>query len=79
MDMFRRADELSDAPNISVRMSFVYAERGEKELALAELEKAFQAGYSYFDFVESSSHYHSLRNDKEFRALISKFRNQEAH
>lgn len=79
MDMFRRADELSDAPRISVRMSFVHAERGEKELALAELEKAFQAGYSYFDFVESNSHYHSLRNDKEFRALISKFRNQEAH
>ena len=40
-------------------------------------ENAFEAGYSFFDFVESSSHYHSLRNDEEFRALISKFRNQE--
>ena len=79
MDMFRRADEVSDAPSISVSISFVHAERGEKELALAELEKAFQAGYTNFEFVESSSHNHSLRNDEEFRTLISKFRNQEIH
>ncbi len=79
MDMFRRADEISDDPEIHVRMSFVHAEQGEKLLALAELEKAFKAGYSYFDLIESSPHYHSLRNDDEFRALVSKFRNQESH
>ncbi len=29
MDMFRRADEISDAPEINVRMSCVQAEQGE--------------------------------------------------
>jgi tetratricopeptide (TPR) repeat protein len=76
MEIFRRADEISDDPDINVSMSFVYAAQGEKGLALTELEEAFKAGYSYFDLIESSPHYHSLRNDDEFKALVSKFRDQ---
>ncbi len=79
MEMFQQADKLSDTPDINVKMSFVYAEQGEKELALTELEKAFKAGYSNFDLIESIPHYHSIRNDDEFKTLISKFKNQETH
>ncbi len=79
LEMFQHADEISDDPEINVRMSFVHAEQGEKLLALAELEKAFQAGYSYFDLIDSSSHYHSLRNDEEFKTLISTYRNHQTN
>jgi len=75
LEIFQHADEISDDPDIHVRMSFVYAEQGEKLLAMTELEKALKAGYSYFDLIESSPHFQSLRNDEEFKTLISTYRN----
>jgi hypothetical protein len=52
----------------------IYAARGEKKKALAELEKALATGYRDFSAIDSSPYFVSLRSDPQFQQLIGRYR-----
>ena len=62
------------APIILFQLSVAYAGRGDKEKALAELQKTLAAGYRDFVAIDASPHFSSLRSDPRFQELIRKYR-----
>jgi tetratricopeptide (TPR) repeat protein len=54
--------------------SAIYAARGEKEKALAELETALKADYRDFAAIDNNRHFDSLRSDPRFQQLLKKYR-----
>lgn len=61
-------------PVILIQFSSVYAARGEKEKALAELEKALAGGYRDFAALDSNPYLASLHSDPRFQQLLSRYR-----
>ena len=55
-------------------LSAAYAAKGDKEKALATLQKALTAGYRDFAAVDASPHFSSLRSDPRFQQLIRRYR-----
>jgi len=55
-------------------LSAAYAGRGDKEKALAELQKALAAGYRDFAAIDASPYFSSLRSDLRFQQLIRRYR-----
>jgi len=54
--------------------SSIYAGLGQKEKALAELQKALEEGYRDFPAIDASSHFAALRSDPRFQQLVKKYR-----
>jgi non-specific serine/threonine protein kinase len=52
----------------------IYAGRGDKEKAFAELQKALEAGYRDFAAIDASPHFASLRSDPRFQQLLRRYR-----
>jgi len=52
----------------------IYAARGEKEKALAELETALKGGYRDFAAIDASPYFNSLRSDPRFQQLLKRYR-----
>jgi TolB-like protein/Flp pilus assembly protein TadD len=52
----------------------IYAARGEKEKALAELERALKADYRDFAALDASPYFNSLRSDPRFQQILKKYR-----
>jgi non-specific serine/threonine protein kinase len=55
-------------------LSAAYAGHGNKDKALATLEKAFAAGYRDFAAIDASPYFSSLRSDPRFQQLIHRYR-----
>ena len=55
-------------------LSSAYAARGDKEKALAELQKAFAVGYRDFGALDVSPYFAAIRDDPRFQQLINKYR-----
>ncbi len=55
-------------------LSEAHAGRGDREKALADLEKAFAAGYRDFAAIDSSPYFSSLRSDPRFQQLLRRYR-----
>jgi hypothetical protein len=55
-------------------LSAAYATRGDKEKALATLQKAFEAGFHDFAALDDSSYFSSLRADPRFQQLTQRYR-----
>ncbi len=55
-------------------LSAIYAGRGDKEKALAELQKTFEAGYRDFAAIDASPHLVALRSDPRFQQLLRRYR-----
>jgi tetratricopeptide (TPR) repeat protein len=51
-----------------------YAARGDKEKALATMQKAFEAGFHDFAALEASPYFTSLRGDARFQQLMQQYR-----
>jgi serine/threonine protein kinase/cytochrome c-type biogenesis protein CcmH/NrfG len=51
-------------------LSAAYAGKGDKEKALATLQKAFNLGYRDFAAIQASSYFAQLRSDPRFQKLI---------
>ena len=51
-----------------------YAARGDKEKALATMQKAFEAGFHDFAALDASPYFSSLRGDSSFQQLTQKYR-----
>ncbi len=49
----------------------VYAERGDKERALRNLKQAVKLGFKDREQLQKDPHLDSIRNDKEFKKLVS--------
>jgi non-specific serine/threonine protein kinase len=76
-DYGRALAELRSAPGIpgvDIQTSAVYAARGEKEKALATLEKALAAGYRDFAAIDANPYLASLRSDPRFQQLVQRYR-----
>ncbi|HLB90512.1 MAG TPA: tetratricopeptide repeat protein, partial [Terriglobales bacterium] len=55
-------------------LSAAHAGRGDKEKALATLQKAFTAGFRDFAALDASPYFASLRSDLRFQQLIRRYR-----
>jgi len=64
----------SGAPIILVVSSSIYAAQGDRENALAELEKALAGGYRDFAALDANPHLAPLRPDPRFQQLMRKYR-----
>jgi tetratricopeptide (TPR) repeat protein len=51
-----------------------YAGKGDKEKALATLQKSFDAGFRDFAAIDAAPYFYSLRNDPRFEKLIRQYR-----
>ena len=51
-----------------------YAARGDKEKALATMQKAFEMGFNDFAVLDASPYFSSLRTDPRFQQLIQRYR-----
>ena len=54
--------------------SSIYAGKGEREEALAELQKALEHGYRDFAAIDASPHLAALRADPRFQQLLRRYR-----
>jgi len=54
-------------------LSTAYAAKGDKEKALATLQKTFGLGYRDFAAIEASPYFTSLRSDPRFQQLIRRY------
>jgi serine/threonine protein kinase/tetratricopeptide (TPR) repeat protein len=55
-------------------LSAAYAAHGDKERALATLQKAFDAGFHDFAALDASPYFSSLRTDPRFQQLTQRYR-----
>jgi eukaryotic-like serine/threonine-protein kinase len=55
-------------------LSAAYAAHGDKEKALATLQKAFELGFHDFAALDASPYFSSLRGDARFQQLTQKYR-----
>lgn len=51
-----------------------YSARGDKEKALATLQKSLEMGFHDFDTLDTSPYFDGLRGDARFEALVQKYR-----
>jgi len=70
---------LKDNPRNSTAISLywltaAYAGKGDKEKALATLQKCFKMGFRDFATIDASPYFSSLRNDPRFQRLIEHYR-----
>jgi hypothetical protein len=78
----RRGNQTPRPPSKSIRpagikyfwLSAAYAVRGDKETALASLQKAFNAGFHDFAALDTSPYFWSLCTDRRFRQLTQRYR-----
>jgi tetratricopeptide (TPR) repeat protein len=56
------------------QLSSAYAAKGDKDKALAALEKSLAGGYGDFAAIDASPHFSSLRTDPRFQKLIQQYR-----
>ncbi len=54
-------------------ISAAYAAKGDKDRALAALEKAFEQGYRDFAAINASPCFASLRSDPRFQQLVKQY------
>ncbi len=54
--------------------SSIYAVRGDKDKALAELQLSFEKGYRDFAAIDASPYFDSLRSDPRFQQLLRRYR-----
>jgi serine/threonine protein kinase/cytochrome c-type biogenesis protein CcmH/NrfG len=76
-DYDRAVTLLSKQPVAAINvfwLSSAYAGRGDKEKALATLQKALAAGYRDFAAIDASPYFSSLRSDPRFQQLIRQYR-----
>lgn len=57
-----------------VFLSEAYSGRGDKEKALAALQKALEMGYRDFGTLDTNAYFDKLRGDARFGALVGKYR-----
>jgi tetratricopeptide (TPR) repeat protein len=56
------------------RLGATYAAKGDHPRALETMQKAFQVGFSDFAAIDNSPYFDSIRNDPQFRQMLSKYR-----
>src|ERR1039457_2213447 len=54
-------------------ISAAYAAKGDKDRALAALEKTFMQGYRDFAAINASPYFASLRSDPRFQQLVKQY------
>ena len=73
----RAVSLLAKQPRVAIvlfLLSSAYAAQGDKEKALAALQKAFTAGYRDFAAIDASPYFFSLRTDSRFQQLTQHYR-----
>ncbi len=69
-----RAGHIRNAPHVVFLFSQVYAAKGDKTKAFAELERALAGGYRDFAAIDANSYLAPARSDPHFRELIQRYR-----
>jgi hypothetical protein len=67
---------LRDAPKTAIDfywLSSFYAGNGDKEKALAALQKSFDLGYRDFASINANPAFASLQDDPRFKQLLLRF------
>ena len=71
-EAFGMAEEISEDPGINIGLGETFAELNEQKRALDELEKAFQKGYTDFQYILTNPHFEKLEN-RGLKRLISQY------
>jgi len=77
-ESFRKVLELAGNKKGSIKevyysyygLAAIYASRGDKGLAVANLKKSVRSGFTHYNMLKNDSDFYSLRGDKEFDAFI---------
>ncbi len=72
--ILKQSESYRSTPIVLLQLSAAYAGRGDKEKALATLEKALAGGYRDFAAIDASPHFSSLRSDPRFEQLLRRYR-----
>jgi tetratricopeptide (TPR) repeat protein len=72
VDRLTKNGEPKEAIN-SYFLSAAYAGKGDKEKALATLQRTLNFGYRDFAAIQASPNFASLRDDPRFRELIRRY------
>jgi adenylate cyclase len=73
LDWIRRAEAAApDDVSVNFNAACVYLNLGDKEAALACMEKTFGRGLGKRDWVEHDPDFDSVRDDPRFQALVAK-------
>jgi tetratricopeptide (TPR) repeat protein len=70
----QEAGRIRNAAHVIFILSQVYAAKGEKTRAFAELEKALASGYRDFAAIDANSYLAPLRSDPHFRELVQHYK-----
>jgi tetratricopeptide (TPR) repeat protein len=66
----KRLEEGDESSDIRVLMAEIYAVQGNKEEALRWLEKAFDAGWLYYNYASRYPLLENIRDDERFKRII---------
>ncbi len=72
----QQAQRMRESPITLVTESSIRAARGEKQQALALLEKSLARGYRDFSALDANPHFASLRGEPRYQELMSRYRKQ---
>ena len=73
LDQFNEARRIRETPGLLILISAAYAALGDKEMSLANLEKALAGGYYDFAVIDANPLFASLRSDPRYQMLITEY------
>lgn len=73
-EVFRKYREMIDQGGYAYNLAWLYAIRNKKEEALKYLERSLERGEISVDFVEKDTDWDGLRDDSDFKNLLSRYK-----
>nr|WP_314755427.1 SIR2 family protein [uncultured Prevotella sp.] len=73
-EVFRKYREMIDQGGYAYNLAWLYAIKNKKEEALKYLERSLERGEISVDFVEKDTDWDGLRDDSDFKNLLSRYK-----
>ena len=73
LDQINEARRMRETPGLLILISAAYAALGDKEMSLANLEKALAGGHYDFAVIDANPVFALLRSDPRYQMLIAEY------